>query len=131
MTLFEITALYTALNILLLIILTIRVGQVRLGEKINLGDGGNDDMNRRIRAHGNYIEYAPLSLLGLFAMASLSALPFMLHMAGGAFLIARIFHAIGMDAPNAAGKGRLVGMILTLLTLLGQVGAILFLIFSA
>jgi len=131
MTLFEITALYTALNILLLIILSVRVGQVRLGEKINLGDGGNDLMNRRIRAQGNYIEYAPLSLIGLFAMAQLSALPIMLHLAGGAFLLGRILHAIGMEAPKAAGKGRVIGMLLTMLTLLGQTGAILFLIFSA
>lgn len=131
MTLFEITGFYVALNILLLVVLSFRVGQVRIREKINLGDGDNSAMLRRIRAQGNYIEYAPLSLIGLFAMASLSALPIVLHIAGGAFLLGRVLHAMGMNAPKAAGKGRIFGMILTMLTLLGQVGAILFLIFTA
>ncbi len=131
MTLFEITGFYAALNILLLLVLTFRVGQIRLGKKINLGDGGNDEMYRRIRAQGNYTEYAPLSLIGLYAMASLSALPIILHIFGAIFLIGRILHAIGMNAPKASGKGRLIGMVLTILTLFGQAGAILFLIFTA
>jgi len=131
MTLFEIFGLYTALNILLLITLSFRVAQVRLRKKISLGDGGNDKMYRRIRAQGNYTEYAPLSLIGLFAMASLSATPIALHITGSAFLLGRILHAVGMEAPKASGKSRLIGMVLTMLTLLGQVGTILFLIFSA
>lgn len=131
MTLFEIAGLYTALNILLLMALSFRVGQVRIRDRVNLGDGDNDLLYRRIRAQGNYTEYAPLSLIGLFFMANLLAAPIVLHLAGGAFLLGRILHAVGMEAPKASGKGRVIGMILTMLTLLGQAGTIIYLIFSA
>ena len=130
MTLFEIVGLYVALNLFLLATLTLRVGMVRMREKINLGDGGNAKMNQRIRAHGNYTESAPFALIGLFILAALSVAPFVLHIFGLMFLIGRILHAAGMDAKNAAGKGRVIGMILTLLTLLGEAISILYLIFT-
>jgi len=130
MTLFEITGLYIALHMLLLIALAYRVGQIRMKAKVSLGDGGDFKLQSRIRAHGNYTEYAPLALLGLLALAGLGAHPYMLHFFGMFFLIARIAHAIGMDGKNALGKGRLIGMIMTLLTLIGQAACILFLIFT-
>jgi len=41
MTLFEIVALYVAINLILAPVLMFRIGQVRIGKKINLGDGGD------------------------------------------------------------------------------------------
>ena len=130
MTLFEIVGLYIALNIILLMVLTVRVGMVRMKAQVSLGDGGDFKLQSRIRAQGNYIEYAPFSLIGLFALAGLSAAPLALHIFGLAFLIGRIAHAIGMDGKNALGKGRPLGMILTVLTLAGQAAYLLFLIFT-
>ena len=75
MTLFEIVGLYVALNSLLLAILTYRVGTVRLKEKIYLGSDDNFHLQKRIRAQGNYTEFAPIALIGLFMLASLNALP--------------------------------------------------------
>lgn len=130
MTLFEIVGLYVALNSLLLAILTYRVGTVRLKEKIYLGSDDNFHLQKRIRAQGNYTEFAPIALIGLFMLASLNALPIVLHLFGAGFLIGRILHAMGMDTKNALGKGRKIGMIATILTLIGQAAAILFLIFT-
>lgn len=129
MTLFQIVALYIALNLLLAPILMYRVGQVRLGKKINLGDGGDDLMLSRIRAHGNFTENAPLALLGLIGLAMLSAHPIALHIFGAAFFIGRVLHAMGMA--GSFGQGRLVGTMLTLLTFIGQAAYLLFLIFTA
>lgn len=128
MTLFQIVALYIALNLILAPLLMFRVGQVRLGKKINLGDGGDDLMLSRIRAHGNFTENAPLALLGLIGLAMLSAHPIALHIFGAAFFIGRILHAMGMA--GSFGQGRLVGTLLTLLTFLGQAAYLLFLIFT-
>jgi len=130
MTLFEIAGFYIALNMVLLIGLAYRVGKIRMKAQVSLGDGGNFELQSRIRAHGNYTEYAPLALIGLFALAGLSAAPIMLHFFGSLFLFGRIAHAIGMDGKNALGKGRVIGMIMTLLTLIGQAACILFLIFT-
>jgi len=65
-TTYHIVAIYVALNLALAAILLYRVSQVRQGKKINLGDGGDEVMFARIRAHGNFTENAPLALLGLF-----------------------------------------------------------------
>lgn len=130
MTHFEILSLYVALHSLLLVVLSFRVGQVRMEKQVNLGDGGHNQLRARIRAHGNYIEYAPFALIGLFTLAYLDAAPLMLHIFGAGFFIARILHAMGMAGKNALGKGRLIGMLMTVLTLIGQAGCILFLIFT-
>lgn len=128
MTLFQIVALYIALNLILAPLLMFRVGQVRLGKKINLGDGGDALMLSRIRAHGNFTENAPLALLGLIGLAMLNAHPIALHIFGAAFFIGRILHAMGMA--GSFGQGRLVGTVLTLLTFLGQAVYLLFMIFT-
>lgn len=128
MTLFQIVALYIALNMILAPFLMYRVGQVRLGKKINLGDGGDDLMLSRIRAHGNFTENAPLALLGLLGLAMLGAHPIALHVFGAAFFIGRILHAMGMA--GSFGQGRLVGTLLTLLSFVGQAVYILVLIFT-
>jgi uncharacterized membrane protein YecN with MAPEG domain len=128
MTLFQIVAFYLALNLLLAPILMFRVGQVRLGKKINLGDGGDELMISRIRAHGNFIENAPLALLGLLGLAMLKAAPVALHLFGAAFLIGRVLHAMGMA--KVFGQGRLVGTLLTLLTYFGTAAYLLLLIFT-
>src|SRR3546814_9575246 len=43
--------------------LMIRVGQVRTSEKVSVGDGGNEKVIRRMRAHGNFVESAPFVVL--------------------------------------------------------------------
>ncbi len=128
---YHIVALYVALHLILAPILMIRVGQVRLSGKINLGDGGNETLNARIRAHGNYTENTPLALIGLFALAMLNAAPLALHIFGAGFLMGRIFHAHGMATPQSTGKGRPIGMVLTLLTFLGTAIYLLCLIFRS
>lgn len=128
MTLFQIAALYIALNLILAPILMYRVGQVRIGKKINLGDGGDELMLSRIRAHGNFTENAPLALLGLVGLAMLGAHPIALHVFGAGFFIGRILHAMGMA--KTFGQGRLVGTLLTLLTFFGQAAYLLYLIFT-
>lgn len=127
MSLFQIVAFYIALNLALTPILMYRVGQIRIRKDIHLGDGGNALLNSRIRAHGNFIENAPLALIGLIGLAMLAANPVVLHVFGAAFFISRILHAMGMS--GAFSQGRLVGTILTLLTHFGQAGSLLFLIF--
>lgn len=128
MTLFQIAAVYIALNLILTPILMYRVGQIRIGEKINNGDGGNAMLHSRIRAHGNFIENAPFALIGLIGLAMLGANPIALHVFGAVFFIGRILHAMGMS--GAFSQGRLVGTLSAILTHLGQAGYILFLVFT-
>lgn len=128
MTLFQIVAFYIALHCIMAPLLMFRVGKIRMKERVSLGDGGNAELQARIRTHGNYIENMPLALLGLAALAWLGAAPWALHLFGAAFFIGRIFHAMGMAGKHANGKPRLYGMLLTLFTHFGQALSILYLI---
>ncbi len=128
MTLFEIVALYAAINLILAPLLMLRVGKVRIGKKVNLGDGGDPDLLSRIRAHGNFAENAPLLLIGLLCLASLSVLPIVLHVFGATFTLGRIFHALGMS--GAFKQGRLVGTLATLLSYLGMAITLLYMIIA-
>jgi uncharacterized protein len=101
--------------------LMIRVGQVRTSEKVSVGDGGNEKVLRRMRAHSNFIETAPfiLILVGLIEMTSKGdTSPTWLWIVGGIYLLGRVAHGIGMD-DGKFGKGRMIGTIVTMLTLVG------------
>lgn len=98
--------------------LMIRVGQVRVGEKVSIGDGGNEKVTRRMRAHANFIESAPFVLV-LIAVIELSGKgdPWLAYVAGVYFL-GRIAHAFGMESGDGP-PARFIGTIITMLTLLG------------
>ena len=128
MTLIKIVAFYIALNLLLTPVLMYRVGQIRIRKNILLGDGGNDLLLSRMRAHANFTENAPLALIGLIGLAMLGANPIVLHVFGAAFFIGRVLHAMGMA--ETFKQGRLIGTLLTLLTHFGQAGFILFHVFT-
>ena len=117
MTPIQAAALWLGLNALFLIYISFNVGQGRVKHKINLGDGGDDDMRKRIRAQGNYIEYAPAALLGLFALASLGLGAMWVHALGAFFFIARVSHFLGLGA-GVWPMGRFVGTLMTMLALL-------------
>ena len=99
--------------------LMIRVGQVRGSEKVSVGDGGNEKVLRRMRAHSNYIESAPFVVLLVAAIELASTTsPTWLWIVSGLYLLGRVAHGVGMDN-GKFGKGRMVGTIITMLTLLG------------
>jgi uncharacterized membrane protein YecN with MAPEG domain len=101
--------------------LAFRVGQVRGSQKVSIGDGGNEAVIRRMRAHANYVEFTPfvLILLGVIEFShSGSPAPTWLWAVAGIYFIGRVAHGVGMDG-GALGKGRSIGTITTMLTLLG------------
>ena len=103
---------------ILAIWLMIRVGQVRTSEKVSVGDGGNERVIRRMRAHANFIESAPFVVL-LVAVIELAGkgAPWLAYVAG-AYFIGRILHGFGMEG-GGMQWGRMVGTLVTMLTLLG------------
>ena len=51
-----VTGIYAAALTGLFLLLSMRVITYRRGKKISLGDGGETEMTRRMRAHGNFAE---------------------------------------------------------------------------
>ena len=113
MTLFEIVALYGAINMILLIVLSYRVAGTRKKHSIGIGDGGDEALQRAIRVQGNFTEYTPMAIIGLLLMAGLNADPYWLHGMGIAFTAGRVLHAIGFSGNSGVSFGRLAGMVLT------------------
>ena len=98
--------------------LSLRVSRLRRPLQIGVGDGGNEVLARRMRAHGNYAENMPifLILLGLIELSTGGNL--WLWCAAILFILARIAHAFGMDRPGA-NPLRVGGISLSWLVLLG------------
>lgn len=98
---------------LLNIWLAVRVGQVRTREKVSIGDGGNEAVIRRMRAHSNFVEFTPIVLI-LIAVIELAkgTSPTWLWVAAAVYIIGRILHALGMDD---LPKGRMIGTMTTML----------------
>jgi uncharacterized membrane protein YecN with MAPEG domain len=109
----KITGLYAALAALLIVILAVRVVAYRRTAKIGLGDGDNPEMRKRIRAHGNAIEYLPLSLLLLLILELNQTLPILLHVFGILLIVGRLFHAWGVSHHSGLSPGRMIGVLIT------------------
>ncbi|MEM6626737.1 MAG: MAPEG family protein [Pseudomonadota bacterium] len=92
----QIAAIYTAVNMLILLWLGVRVVGQRRTKSISVGDGGDDLALRTIRAHANASEWMPLCLIGLFALVSLSAPAWLVHAGGGLLTLGRLMHPVGM-----------------------------------
>jgi len=115
----EIAALYAGVNILILLVLAVLVMLGRRKHKIRLGDAGNEDFARAVRAHANAAEYIPAGLVGLLFVALMEpATPlWLLHAAGISLTLGRISHAIGLHT-GVLNAGRMLGMVLTWLSYL-------------
>lgn len=75
--------------------LQVSLRRVKLGG-INFGDGGDSTLQRRIRAHGNFIEYAPLGLACTALLEFQSAPHNFVIAIAVCFVATRLLHAIGM-----------------------------------
>ena len=83
---------------------------------------------RRVRAQGNFAEYAPLSLI-LIAFAEIQGLPpLLVHGLGLALLVARGLHAFGLSRTPEDYRFRVTGMSLTFAVL--ALGAVANLVLS-
>lgn len=98
--------------------ISIRVGQMRHAAKVSVGDGGDERLLRRMRAHANFIENTPFVLILIGAVELAGKGGQWLALVGGLYMIGRIAHALGMDGGKAE-KLRGLGTLITMLTLLG------------
>ncbi|MEP6998189.1 MAG: MAPEG family protein [Betaproteobacteria bacterium] len=112
-----ISALYTGVFALLLVVLAVLVSRRRRRMGIGLGAGGDAQLERAIRVHANAVEWGlPLLLLLLIAEEN-RASPTLLHVCGILFILARVMHAWGLSRASGHSLGRLAGSGLTWLVL--------------
>jgi uncharacterized membrane protein YecN with MAPEG domain len=97
---------------LLMLLLGIRIVQLRMKTRISLGDGDNPEMLTRMRAHGNAAEWIPIGLILLFLAEQAQGAHWLVVGAAALLVAGRMVHPLGLAnrAPNAA---RTLGMVFT------------------
>jgi uncharacterized membrane protein YecN with MAPEG domain len=108
-----ITPVYAGLLALWFAVLSLRViGQRRTG--ISLGDGGDPQMLRKIRAQANFAEYVPFILLLMAFLEMAGTSPVVLHGLGVATLVGRLLHGYALSFRERFPPGRVGGTALTI-----------------
>ena len=97
--------------------LSARIMFLRNKHQISLGNGKIDELELAIRVHGNFAEFVPLCLILLFFSESTFQSRFIISTLGIMLIVGRIAHAFALYTNNR--PVRVVGVILTMLTLLG------------
>ena len=98
--------------------LAMRVGSMRGKAKILHGDGGHPPLIRRMRAQLNFVENTPFVLILIAGIELAGRGGLWLTAVAAIYMLARVAHAFGMDHEDVP-LGRKVGVMVTMLTLLG------------
>lgn len=113
-----ITSIIASALTMIFIKLSFAVIGLRRKNKVGLGSGGHDDLERAIRAQGNFAEYVPFGVI-LIACLELNGAPWwLITIPGIALIIGRFIHAKGMNTPPPDFSKRVLGMQFTFYTLI-------------
>ncbi len=116
-----VTSLIAVALTIVFIKLSFNVISLRRKNKVGLGNGGHEDLERAIRAQGNFAEYVPIGII-LIACLELNGAPWWLVLAPGIFMIiGRLIHARGINTPPPDFSLRVLGMKFTFSTLIALV----------
>lgn len=122
-----VTSLYAVLLTVGMLILFVMVSKIRASAGVSIGDGGNVQLLERIRRHGNFMEWVPITLI-LMTLAEVQGVSSSwLHAAGILTVVGRIIHPFGLRANAPAHPLRIIGnsgdflAMFILITALGRV----------
>lgn len=118
-----ITALTASALAMMLVMLALNTIRLRMKYSAAFGDHGHQDLTSSIRAHGNLSEYMPIgiTLIGLLEASGVN-FTILAGLAAG-FVVTRALNAIGLfNPPGPPGPARSIGIVGTLLILLGMAG---------
>jgi uncharacterized protein len=118
MTALSLTGFYASLLGLLYIGLAVNIIRLRLSLRIGINSGGNKDLAKAIRIHGNFAEYAPIALILLACYELNGASAMMLHALGALLVVGRVSHVIGLTKTIGASIQRQFGMLSTFLVII-------------
>ncbi len=117
----HISGIYSALAALIILVLSVRVVLRRGETRIGIGDGGDHELSKRVRAQANAVEYIPISLILLLVIEWNQTLPAIVHAFGIVLIVGRVLHGIGLSRTSKGSFGRLAGIALTYLAMIGMI----------
>jgi uncharacterized membrane protein YecN with MAPEG domain len=119
-------ALWAGLNLILLLVLSVRVVRLRRGNRVALGDGGHPPLAHAIRAFGNASEYVPAAIGALAVLALVAAPAALVHVIGFVLFGGRVAHGVGLSRSGGASLARAAGVIATWLAYILAAVALVF-----
>lgn len=116
-----VTSIIASVLTIIFIKLSLAVIGLRRKNKVGLGSGGFEDLERAIRAQANFAEYVPFGII-LIACLELNGAPWWLvAIPGIALIIGRLLHAKGINLPPPDFSKRVLGMKFTFNTLIALI----------
>jgi len=104
-----ITSVIASVLTIIFVKLSFAVIGLRRKNKVGLGSGGHEDLERAIRAQGNFAEYVPFGII-LIACIELNGAPWWLvALPGITLIIGRLIHAVGINQPPPDFSKRVLG----------------------
>jgi len=105
-----VTPLLAAVLVGLYVQLTLGVVKIRKRDHVSLGDDNNEELQKTIRAHANFSEWAPWALL-LVTILELNGGPrLLIAILSITFIVGRVFHAKGLLHHDEKFRNRTIGM---------------------
>lgn len=105
-------AFWTALLLILMVVLSFLVVRQRQKNKVLLGDGGHDSLIVAGRTFGNAAEYIPAGIAALVLLAVLHNSYLVIHLVGLILFAGRLVHAVSLSTTKVT-LTRMIGMVLT------------------
>ncbi len=99
--------------ILIQMALALLVVLARRKNRQSLGDGGNADVLRAARRHGNLAENAAIFIAGFTLFELIGGSPRTLEIMCAVFVLGRLSHAIGLSLTNTVNPLRVLGIFAT------------------
>jgi len=119
-------ALWAGLNLILLLVLSVRVVRLRRKHRVEFGDGERPDLMLAVRAFGNATEYVPAAIAAIAVLALVGAPQALVHAAGVMLFAGRLSHAVGLSRSGEASMPRAAGVVLTWLAYILTAVALIF-----
>ncbi len=109
------TGLFAAVLMIMQMVLMGLVIKQRGTNDVLIGDGGVDAMQQAIRVHGNFVENAPIFLIGLALIELMVGANTWVLVMGAVFVLGRLLHAVGISMTTGLSMPRFIGTVASIL----------------
>lgn len=124
----EITIIFVAIFALMQVVITNLTGIARIKNEVHFYDEGDVDLRRRVRAHGNFTETVPITLMAMAGAELMGISVMLIWIFGVVLLIGRLWHYYVIRTVGW-GNARAASMMLTFVSMGGSAFAILWQVF--
>ena len=108
-----ITPAYAAIFAFIFVALSVRTLRLRGQLRDAIGHGNEPKLERATRAHANFAEYVPISILLIYFLEIHTVSSIWIHLLCTVLLVGRIVHAYGVSQVSEDHRYRVTGMSLT------------------